>query len=129
MTYDAQLTTRRDEIRLMGFDTADPHMIPDVTIDALLASYGDWRLAAADALTAIAVQLDRKLTGLGDGGDSLQWADRAKTVRATAQRLRSEVSADAAYSRFSGFGSVAAERDDVTHAEYVNTTAIHPWGD
>ncbi len=117
MTYNAAHPTRRDEIRFLVVDTTEPHLVPDVTIDAELARETDWRLAAATIAEGVAVQLERKLTGLSSAGDSLQWGDRAKSLRSMAQRWRVEVAAErVATSMNAGISGVRLSRRDIADA-------------
>lgn len=94
MTYNAGLPTTRDRIRLIVGDTSNDvaaEMFPDATYDAVLTQYTNWKRAAADMAEAVAVQLDRKLSGMTAVGDvALQWTDQAKTLRAKAIALRAE---------------------------------------
>lgn len=96
MAYDPALPTKADEIRFLIADTGQPPLIPDATIEAKLAEFADWRLAAADCAEALAVQLERDPTSFTEPGDvALGWGDRARSLRSLAMRLRTEVADEA----------------------------------
>lgn len=98
MSFDPTTITLRDEIRLAVGDTSGitgQEDYPDETYDAAIDRYTNWKRAAAEMATAIAVKLDRKATSLTAQGDgSLGFGDRAKTLREEAKRWRAEADAE-----------------------------------
>lgn len=115
MSYDAALTTTLDRIRLIVGDTSNDvttELFPDETYEAEIAQYLNWKLAAADMAEAVAVVLDKKFTGIS-GTQSLQWADRAKTLRARAVSLRQESAIEDAASGSVAVPQVVTISDDI----------------
>lgn len=96
MSFDPSLATTLDRIRLLVGDTdTTAEVYPDATYDAAIMGYANWKWAAAEMADAVAVKYDLRATGIVAQGDaSINWGDRAKTLRATAVRLRAEAAAE-----------------------------------
>lgn len=109
MTYDAALTTTRDNIRLIVGDTSNDvlaEIFPDTTYDAQIAGHVHWKLAAASMAEATAVKIEQNPTSVSFPQDmSVGWSDRTRTLRATASQLRAEANAEIA-----GVGTLTSTR-------------------
>lgn len=98
MSYDPQLPTTLDRIRMIVGDTSsdvDTELFPDETYNATIAEHTNWKLAAAAMADAVAVKIEQDPTSFTAVGDmSVGWSDRTRSLRATASRLRDEAGAE-----------------------------------
>jgi len=90
-TYNITWVGSRDYIRFQLQDTTAPGQFQDEELDALLAQWGgDARMAAADALEALAGRLSRSAIKYWVTGFGLDRTQQGLALLKAAQRLREE---------------------------------------
>lgn len=115
-TFDPQLTKVRDRLRFLIGDTdlAAP-LLDDVTYDAALALYPDWRSAGADLAAGLASRYAQEPDSIAISGEiTLSWRNRVQRWTQLAATWTALVAADG-----SGLQSIGPSRDVPEDPEYV----------
>lgn len=115
-TFDPTLTTTRDRLRFQLGDTdISAPLLEDVTYDAALALYPDWRSAGVDLATALASRFAQEPDSIAISGEiTLSWRARVQNWTRLAALWAAELGTSQ-----SGIASTRALRDVVSTGEYV----------
>lgn len=98
MSFNAGLPTSRDRIRMIVGDTSndeETEFFLDETYDATIAEYSNWKIAAAVMAEGVAVTIEQNPSSFTAVGDmAVSWADRTRSLRDIAARMRREAAAE-----------------------------------